>query len=426
MIESEAQVIPLYLPYELLPWQAAVKRDRHRFEVIAAGRRSGKTVLGVDDLTTGAATVPGSVNWYVGPTYSAARDIAWDLFKRNFQDFHKYHLVNKVVESELLIRLRNGSNVQLKGGDKPDSLRGVRINRLVIDEFAVMKPEIWEEVLQPATSDTLAPVIINSTPKGYNHFYDLFKMQAQNPRDWRSWIIKTSEAGTIPMEEIERARRDMDPRVFRQEYEASFEAFGGQVFADFDLAKHVTAEPLKFVPEAEYALGMDFGWSAPSTVLFINVLPNEQVFVFGEYGRRETPIAQIGLAIKEKVPGRLSGLIACDPAGAAKSEALGMDPVTELRGLFGYETVKYRRNYPGIIQDGINLIRKWLRNKKILISPACVNLIQALQMYRYPDPKNDIQSELPLKDGISDHWIDPLRYFFLNRFPVRKSIVEAL
>lgn len=418
---DRAKYIPLRLPYKPLPWQQAVKADKHRFKVIPAGRRSGKTILGADDLTIGAATVSNSVNWYVGPTYGAAKDIAWEIFKLNFKDFYRYGLIDKVVESDLLIRLKTGSVIQLKGGDKPDSLRGVKLNRLVIDEYAIMKKEIWEEVLQPATSDMKAPVMFIGTPKGYNHFYDLFNMAAKNPADWYSKHVKTSEAGTIPPEELERAKRDMDPRVYRQEYEASFETFGGQVFADFSRERHVAKEPIKFNPGMEYCLGVDFGWSAPTAVVFINVDAQENVFVWSELGRRETPIPVIGKHIIDAAAPARPTLIGCDPAGDAKNEALGTSSVSELRAIFSYEVVRYKHKYPGIIQDRVNQIRKWLRNDKLFVSPRCTNLIQAFEMYRYPDPKGDIQSELPLKDGISDHWIDALGEFFINRFPVRKS-----
>ena len=431
------QEVELRLPYHPLPWQWRVKRDPRRFQVVVAGRRSGKTKLDADDLTIGAATVPNSVNWYVGPTYSSAKDIAWDIFKLNLKDFFRWGLIDKVVESDLLIRLKNGAVIQLKGGDKPDSLRGVKLNRLAVDEYAIMKSEVWEEVLQPATADMQAHVTFTGTPKGYNHFHALYKMQDKSPADWKSWLIKTSEAGTIPQEEIERARRDMDPRVFRQEYEASFETFGGQVFSDFDRKKHVSVEPIAFSPGQEYCLGMDFGWSAPTVVLFINVDAQENVTVFAELLRRETSIPQIALDIKNQTKGlgrdqhgrpmdALPSLIGCDPAGDARNEALGTSSVEELRNFFSYQVVQYRRKYPGVIQDRINQIRKWLRNGKLKISCTCTSLIQAFEMYRYPDPKGDIQSEMPLKDGISDHPIDALGEFFLNRFPVQVTSVRAI
>lgn len=433
----------IVFPYVLKPWQQEVKFDPHRFKVIVAGSRSGKTTLAVDWLVTSAPqddmSRGDSMSWYIGPTYTSAEDIAWGKLKENIRPLQEKGLVRRIYEGDMAIEFIRGQWIQLKGGDEPDSLRGVKLRRLVIDEFAIMKPELWDEALAPRTSDYLAPVMFISTPKGHNHFYKLSCMESdpKKQKDWKTFFVKTSEAGTIPQEEIERARRDMDPRVFRQEYEASFETFGGQVFSDFDRKKHVSVEPIAFSLGQEYCLGMDFGWSAPTVVLFINVDAQENVTVFAELLRRETSIPQIALDIKNQTKGlgrdqygrsadTLPSLIGCDPAGDARNEALGTSSVEELRNFFSYQVVQYRRKYPGVIQDRINQIRKWLRNGKLKISCTCTSLIQAFEMYRYPDPKGDIQSEMPLKDGISDHPIDALGEFFLNRFPVQVTSVRAI
>jgi phage terminase large subunit len=427
------------LPYTLLPWQKAVKRDPHRFKVIVAGGRSGKTTLAVDWLSTEAPrddmSLGDSMSFYVAPTYTQAEDIAWGKLKENIRPLQDRGAVKRIYEGDMSIELTGGQWIQLKGGDKPDSLRGVKLRRVVLDEMAFMKREVWEEVLQPRTSDYRAPVMFIGTPKGFNYFHDLAQMEMKQDEktkaflhpDWKTFYIKTTDAGTISQDEIDRARRDMDPRVFRQEYEASFETFGGRVYTDFDRSKHVAPAPIAFNPAMEYVIGMDFGWSAPTFAVLMNIDAQENVYIFAEVSRRETPIPQIAKLIKEAVPGNaMPTLIGCDPAGAAKSEAMGLDAVSELRSIFGFNTVRYRSNYPGVIQDGINQIRKWLRNGKVKISPTCTQTIQAFEMYRYPDPKDNVQSELPLKDGISDHPADAVRYLWGVRFPLRKSSVGAL
>ena len=192
----------------------------------------------------------------------------------------------------------------------------------------------------------------------------------------------------------------------------------GQVFTSFDRNTHAKTHR-EYVKGWEIFIGQDFGWAAPTAIVFIQVDPQENVYVIDELMYRETPIASIGAGIKNKGYGEsgIPNLLFCDPAGDNKNEAMGTSSVAELRKQ-GFR-VKYKKNYPGVIQDGIGQIRKWINNGKFFIDPKCTNLIQAMEMYRYPDPKDDIQSEIPLKDGISDHWIDALRYFFLNRFPAR-------
>lgn len=420
--------VTLCLPYRLKPWQLIVKRDPHRFIVIAAGRRSGKTFLSCDRLIDGAMNLPGLPQWYVAPTYGMAKDIAWPILKHFLADFIREKFIRRFYESDLAIDFINGSSIHLKGAENQNSLRGRGLGGLVGDEIESMADAraTWEEVLRPALADHDARAMLIGTPQGYNYFHKLYQMELTKPDQWKSFSIKTSEAGTVPLEELENARRDMDPRVFRQEFEASFETFGGRVFADFDRKNpaHVTLVPFTFSAGMEYWRAMDFGWSAPTTTLFINVDEKDGVWVFDELEARETPIEMVARTADKMVPGA-QPLIACDAAGDSKNEATGTSSVAELRALYGYTAVRYKNKYQGIIQDGVTQIRKWLRNKKLHISPKCKRLIASMEQYRYPDPKGDITSELPLKDGVSDHWIDPLRDFFLVRFPVKKSSVGA-
>jgi phage terminase large subunit len=425
----------IVLPYELKPWQIEVKAAPQRFKGIAAGGRSGKTTLAVDWLVTSAPAddmrLGDAMSWYVGPTYTAAEDIAWGKLKMNIRPLQAHGLVKRIYEGDMSIEFVGGQWIQLKGGDNPDSLRGVKLRRLVLDEFDIEKWELWEEVLAPRTADYQAPVMFIGTPKGYHNLHRIREMSLKYPDEWYFKSIKTSDAGTIPQAEIERARRDMDPRVFRQEFEASFETFGGRVFADFDRTKHAP-KTLSFMPNAEYCVGMDFGWSAPTACLLINIDAVENVYIFDEIRAVETPIAKTAKEILARVPIDIAGkarapqIIYCDPAGDSKNEAVGTSSVVELKVALNGTKIIYMRNYKGVIQDGLDIIRKWMRNNKLFISTKCVNLIQALEMYRYPDPKGDIKSEDPLKDGISDHWCDALRYFFANRFPVSPSVWRAM
>ena len=423
------------LPYDLTPWQKQVKHDLHRFKVACAGRRTGKTQLALDILIENVATVPQALGWYVAPTYAMAKDIAWGLLKHNTADFFRAGIIRRYYDGDLTIEFLGNRYLQLKSGDKPDSLRGRGLSFLAIDEPANMERELWEEVLRPAIADRQAPVFFGGTPKGFNWFYDLYQMELKEPNDWKSFRVTTEGAELVSCDEIEKARRDMDERAFRQEFEASFEVFGGQVFPVFNREKHTAF--FEFNPNWGFNIGMDFGWSAPTAVLFIQVDNKENVYVFDELGRRETPIQKMGELIRERKYERKLGiwpkeiktfdpdLIFCDPAGDSKNEATGTSSIMELRNM-GFK-IRYKKHYPGVIQDRISLIRKWLQAGKLIIHGArCRNLIQAMEMYHYPDPKNDIYSELPLKDGVSDHWIDALGEFFINQFPIIKSEVRAL
>ena len=205
------------------------------------------------------------------------------------------------------------------------------------------------------------------------------------------------------------------------------------VFPFFDRAKHVKEIP--FQPLFETDWGVDFGWASPTALLLIQLTPDETVFVLDEIKATETAIRDVANAmikrkytrivnIHPRIESNFPNAVYCDPAGAAKNEATGTSSVVELRSM-GL-VVNYRKPYEGVIQDRIALIRKWGQNGKLIIHPKCVNLIEAMEAYRYADPKGGIQSEIPLKDGVSDHWIDALGYFMINKFPLKKSEIGVI
>lgn len=254
------------LPYKLLPWQQKVKSDPHRFKAIPAGRRSGKTHLLCDlEITAATTYAAGLPCWYVAPTYGMAKEIAWGLLKDLTRDLYRAGIVTRYFETELKIEFLNGSSIHLKGADNQDSLRGRGLGFLGIDEIALMHKDVWLKVLRPATSDHEAPVVFIGTPKGFNYFYELCQMENKQPTMWKSYSIKTSEAGTLKSQEIEQARRDLDEQSFRQEYEASFEVFAGQIFR-WD---EVELPGDGFNPD-EIFYGGDFGYSVdPAAVVRI-------------------------------------------------------------------------------------------------------------------------------------------------------------
>lgn len=219
--------------------QAAVACSRARFRVIIAGRRFGKTHLAIRELAKAAAPVNRKV-WYIAPTYRQAKQIAWVKLKERLI---AHNWLDKANESELTAYLRgNGSTISLRGADNPDSLRGVGLHMVVLDEFADIEKEAWTEVLRPSLSDTGGSALFIGTPKGKNWAYELFcrGADASHP-DWEAWQYTTLDGGNVPPDEIEAARNDLDERTFRQEYEATFENFAGIIYHAFDRTRNIDA-----------------------------------------------------------------------------------------------------------------------------------------------------------------------------------------
>ena len=214
------------LKVELLPWQQEVWADNARFQVIAAGRRTGKSRLAAWKLIIEAlGTTKGHV-FYVAPTQGQARDIMWQSL---------LEIGNPVIASShvnnLQLKLVNGATIALKGADRPETMRGVSLKFLVMDEYADMKPEVWEQILRPALADQKGSAMFIGTPMGRNHFYDLHQYaNISDDPDWAGYHFTSFDNPLIDPEEIEAARKSMSAFSFRQEFMASFEAAGGELF----------------------------------------------------------------------------------------------------------------------------------------------------------------------------------------------------
>jgi hypothetical protein len=142
-------------------------------------------------------------------------------------------------ETDLRIELINGGTIALRGADNYDNLRGEGLNFVVLDEFASMAPEAWTEVLRPALSDRLGGALFIGTPKGHNHFYELFQA-GREQEGWATFQYTTEQGGIVLPGELEAARRELDERTYIQEYQASFENLGtGLVYYAFDRARNV-------------------------------------------------------------------------------------------------------------------------------------------------------------------------------------------
>lgn len=216
------------LKVELLPWQQEVYQSDKRFKVIAAGRRTGKSRLAAWMLILyGLQANKGHV-FYVAPTQGQARDIMWQtLLEVGHPVIASSHVNN------LQIKLVNGATISLKGADRPETMRGVSLAFLVMDEYADMKPEVWEQILRPALADQKGDALFIGTPMGRNHFYDLFQYaNISKDEHWQGWHFTSYDNPLLDKEEIDAAKNSMSAFSFRQEFMASFEAQGSELFKE--------------------------------------------------------------------------------------------------------------------------------------------------------------------------------------------------
>lgn len=213
------------LRYRPRPWQKACHARTERFQVLALHRRAGKTELALMRLIDAALrfTLEQGLFFYVAPQLKQAKAITWSRLKRRIEPLRVAGLVD-VNEGELWVRFKpNGAMIRIYGADNPDAMRGVRLDGVVIDEVAQTKPEVWDEVLQPALSDRLGWALFIGTPNGVNLFSKLF---FKRDPDWYSALFTVYDTDALNADEVLRLKRDMPDNAFAREYLCDFAAAG--------------------------------------------------------------------------------------------------------------------------------------------------------------------------------------------------------
>jgi phage terminase large subunit-like protein len=228
------------LNFQLLKWQQKVFKDTTRFKVVAAGRRCGKSRLSAVSLLIEGLNCPeGSAVMYIAPTLGQARTIIWDLLHELGRPVIKSSHINN-----LEILLVNGRKILVRGADNPDSLRGVSLTYVVLDECAFIKEDVWQKIIRASLSDKKGRALFISTPSGRNWFYDVFKLGLEgSDEEWKSWHFTTKDNETIDPKEIEAAERTLSSFAFKQEYLSSFDNAGQEVFKE---------DWIRYAPEPAY------------------------------------------------------------------------------------------------------------------------------------------------------------------------------
>ena len=221
--------------------QAEIYENLKRFNVLVCHRRMGKSVLCINILVR--AALEGRKTdmrfAYIAPLFRQAKQVAWDYLK-----FYTDQIPGRrFYENDLRVDLPNGARITLYGGDNVDSLRGIYLDGVILDEYAQMRPGLWGSVIRPLLTDRKGFGIFIGTPQGHNEFYDLYISARDGFPDewgkrtqdqtWKSFLFPASETGVIDAVELAAARREMTAAEYDQEFECSFEAqIRGAYYAD--------------------------------------------------------------------------------------------------------------------------------------------------------------------------------------------------
>ena len=223
------------LNFTLHPAQQQIFQSDKRFKVVGAGRRFGKSYLARVNLIVEALKSKNEFGYdlsdkacyYIAPTFNQAKDIMWQSLKQMAAPITK-----KIRENECILTLSNDRQIHLKGSDRPESLRGVGLSYVVMDEYAFMKEEVWTAIIRPTLADVRGSALFIGTPNGKNHFYDLFLTAEKDEDDWGAWTFKSLDNPFLDPKEVVLATKDMPLEFVKQEFEANFSSFGGTVFKE--------------------------------------------------------------------------------------------------------------------------------------------------------------------------------------------------
>lgn len=256
--------------------QSRLWRSKARFRVVPSGRRSGKTELAkrfVLKCALRGTAFPDARFFAAAPTRDQAKRIFWADLKRLSPSW----AVASISESELCIKYINGSEIWVIGMDKPERIEGTPWDGGILDEYANMKKTAWTQNVRPALSDRLGWCWLIGVPEGRNHYYDVFKSaQAYAQRangngtdpEWDAFHWFSEDI--LPPEEIEAAKRDLDPQVYEQEYKGSFIHFTGRAYYNFFEATHTS--PLHYDPKQPLVFCFDFN-VAPGVAAVVQEQP---------------------------------------------------------------------------------------------------------------------------------------------------------
>jgi len=404
----------------LHPGQELVYRSKARFKVVVAGRRWGKTQLAKTTMIHRTRKAKQKV-WYIAPTYRMAKQIIWDELVEAIPS----QWIKKLNETTMTVRLINGSMIECKGADKPDTLRGVGLDYVVLDEFQDMKWEVWQEAVRPTLASTGGHALFIGTPKSFNHLYDLYVLGQQpeyiSTNQWESWQFPSISSPFIPDSEIEQARRDMDAKSFKQEFEASFETMSGRVYYPFDRGLHVGK--LQFNENLPIWVGQDFNID-PMTSIIMQPQRNGELWVVDEVILYGSNTEETCNELERRFWRYLrSTTIYPDPAGGHRQHARGESDLDIFRER-GFKRMKYHYSHPKV-KDRVNAVNRMLMSAdgrvRLRVDEKCKETIQSFEQTIYKEGSPEIDKMMSV-----EHATDALGYCIEYEYPVRLTNIRGL
>ena len=374
-------------------------------------RRAGKEKTCFNILAKKSVESVGTY-FYIFPEFSQGRKILWDGIDKNgfkFIDHIPRELVQSKNSSEMKMTLINGSVIQVIGSNNVDSIVGTNPIGCVFSEYSLQDPTAWQ-LIRPILVENGGWAIFNGTPRGSNHFHDLYKMAEVND-DWFTQLLTVEDTGVISLNDIQKERdAGMSEDFIQQEFYCSFTlGISGSYYAkyiqeakDDDRVGNVPPDTQKRV-----FTSWDLGYGDSTAIIFYQII-GQEVHIIDYYENHGEGLAHYAQVLKEKPYIYESHYAPHDIESKNFSSGLSAREVGHELGIkfITLPTLKLR------LEDGIEAVRGIF--PRIWIDTAnCSQLIKCIENYRKVfDPRLEVYKDRPLHDKYS-HGADSLRYMAL-------------
>lgn len=404
-----ATVRRVVIPYAPRPQFQPFHARTERWACIVAHRRAGKTVAAINDKIKGAlkTSAANARYGYIAPFRNQAKAIAWDYLK-HFSGPVPGITVN---ESELRIDYPNGSQIRLFGADNPDAMRGLYFDHVTLDEYADMDPTIWPLVIRPALADRKGGATFIGTPKGRNDFWRIWAGDdetgwpgATKDPAWFSLMLKASETGIIPPDELADLRRTSSQDQYEQEFECSFEAAIRGAFYAEELRRMKAEKRICRIPidrSIRVWTAWDLGVSDSTAIIFGQTVGREERII-DYYEGSGVGLDHYARVLRDKDYVYSEHIFPHDIQHRELST--GLSRMETLRSL----GITARVAPIHAIMDGINATRRYM-DRLWIDEDRCKRFLEAITQYRREyDEKLKTFKLNPLHDWTS-HGADALR-----------------
>lgn len=349
----------------------------HRFKVHRWHRRARKTTLGLNKLIRAACLSKNETFAYIGPTYKQTSSIVVKdpMMLRRY--LPREILRKDFNQSDLSAEFVTGSMLRLFGADEPDSLRGIRFKGVVLDEWALQKRAIFDEILYPVLLESDGWCDFSFTPKGRNHAWDFWRRgDLQGYPDWRSFDLSASESGLLTPQQLAQARVEMGEELYRQEMECEFLEDVQAVFRGLDQC--ATGDLEAPVSGRRYVIGVDFGRTHDASVFVVMDCATRRVVAYERLTDNDWALQKKSLAALCLRYG--NALTICE------DNSFGSPVVEDLQeqglSVEGFTTTRTSKH---AIIDGLRVA---IAQRLITIPKTCTQLLTELRDFEYKLPKD--------------------------------------